>query len=271
MRRAPRDLLRVVIVLAALVAGCGEARAFGLDDVARRAEALAAAPYQKPNTSLPRSLKSLTYDQYRDIRFRPERALWHGTRQPFEVMFFHRGALYEEPVTIHEIAPDGVREIPFDADAFDYGRNKIDRAEMTGVGYAGFRIHFPVNVPTYRDEVVVFLGASYFRAVGKGQRYGLSARGLAIDTAESSGEEFPRFVASWIDRPPRAAKILTIFALLDSPRAAGAYRFVLTPGVTTALDVDARLILRRPVAKLALAPLTSMFLFGSNQRSAGDA
>ena len=102
---------------------------------------------------------------------------------------------------------------------------------------------------------------------GRGQRFGLSARALAIDTAENSGEEFPRFVEFWVERPQPTAKELTIYGLLDSPRSAGAFRFVLRPGVTTALDVDARLFLRKNVAKLGLAPLTSMFLFGANQRS----
>jgi periplasmic glucans biosynthesis protein len=242
------------------------AHAFGLDDVAARAAKLAAAPYQKPSATLPKAIKALGYDQFRDIRFRPERAMWRGTKLPFEIMFFHRGWFYEEPVTIHEVTADGVREIPFDPEAFDYGRNTVDGKELKGLGFAGFRVHFPVNTPGYKDEVLVFLGASYFRGLGKGQRFGLSARGLAIDTAEATGEEFPRFVEFWIERPQPASQELVVYALLDSPRATGAYRFVLRPGVTTALDVDGRLFLRKSVAKLGVAPLTSMFYFGANQR-----
>ena len=271
MRRAGRAaLLAFVAVLTALVPLRGDVLAFGLDDVAARAAKLASASYQKPSSPLPRAIKTLSYDQYRDIRFRPDRALWRNTKLPFEIMFFHRGFFYEDAVTIHEIGGDGVREIPFDAQAFDYGKNKIERDEMKSLGFAGFRVHFPINTPTYRDEVLVFLGASYFRALGRGQRYGLSARGLAIDTAESNGEEFPRFVEYWIARPQATAKALTIYALLDSPRATGAYRFVLKPGVTTVLDVDGKLFLRRNVGKLGLAPLTSMFFFGANQRSARE-
>jgi periplasmic glucans biosynthesis protein len=270
-----RDLLPIVpwcylVVLATLVLAPSVAHAFTLDDVAAKAEKLAGAAYQKPNTSLPKALKSLTYDQYRDIRFKPERALWRNRKLPFEIMFFHLGHFYDDPVVIHELSPEGDRVIPFDADAFDYGKNRVDRDELHDVGFAGFRVHYPLNAPTYRDEVLVFLGASYFRALGRGQRYGLSARGLAIDTAEGSGEEFPRFVEYWIERPSPGARQLTVYALLDSPHAAGAYRFVLRPGVTTAMDVDARVFLRKNVAKLALAPLTSMFYFGSNQRSARD-
>lgn len=263
-------LLGLVALVVAPVLSSTEARAFGLDDVAVRAEKLAAAPYQKPSAGLPKAIKALSYDQYRDIRYRPERALWHNTKLPFEIMFFHRGWFYEDAVTINEVSRGGARAIPFDPDAFDYGRNTFARDELRGTGFAGFRVHFPLNTPEYRDEVLVFLGASYFRALGRGQRYGLSARALAIDTAESSGEEFPRFVEFWIERPSPTAKELTIYAMLDSPRVTGAYRFVLKPGVTTALDVDARLFMRKGGGKLGLAPLTSMFFFGANQRASRD-
>jgi glucans biosynthesis protein len=260
----------VLALLAACVLSSTDARAFGLDDVTARAEKLAGAAYQKPAASLSKALKSLTYDQFRDIRFRPDRALWRNARLPFELMFFHRGFYYEEPVLIHEITPEGEREVVFDPDAFDYGKNKLERDDLPKQGFAGFRAHFPINSPGYRDEVLAFLGASYFRALGRGQRYGLSARGLAIDTAENSGEEFPRFVEFWIERPKPNAQELTVYALLDSPSAAGAYRFVLRPGVSTSLDVDVRLFLRKSVTKLGLAPLTSMYSFGANQRSSRE-
>ena len=260
----------MLALLAACVLSSTDARAFGLDDVTARAEKLAGAAYQKPAASLSKALKSLTYDQFRDIRFRPDRALWRTARLPFELMFFHRGFYYEEPVLIHEITPEGEREVVFDPDAFDYGKNKLERDDLPKQGFAGFRAHFPINSPGYRDEVLTFLGASYFRALGRGQRYGLSARGLAIDTAENSGEEFPRFVEFWIERPKPNAQELTVYALLDSPSAAGAYRFVLRPGVSTSLDVDVRLFLRKSVTKLGLAPLTSMYSFGANQRSSRE-
>ena len=264
-------LRRGVLVLgAALGLFTTQAWAFGLDDVALLASKRAASPYQKPAGILPKSIKALTYDQYRDTRFRPDRALWRNAKLPFEIMFFHPGWFHEDTVAIHEVWAEGVRDIPFDPDLFDYGRNKIDREELLGLGYAGFRVHFPISTPMYKDEVLVFLGASYFRGLGRGQRFGLSARALAIDTAESGGEEFPRFVEFWIERPLRTAKELSIYALLDSPRAAGAYRFVLRPGATTVLDVEARLFLRKNVAKVGLAPLTSMFFFGANQRSARE-
>jgi glucans biosynthesis protein len=262
-------VLRVLVASFAVVAltAAGACRAFDFDDVAKRAKDLAATAYKKPDVNLPKALQELTYDQYRDIRFKPDRALWRNAKLPFEVMFFHQGLYYNYPVRIHEIGPNGnVHDIAFDPDLFDYGHNNLDPKTLKGLGFAGFRVHYPVNSQKYKDEVLVFLGASYFRALGRGQRYGISARALAIDTALMSGEEFPRFTEFWIERPQPNAHELRIFALLDSPSAAGAYRFVLRPGVDTALDVRSRLFLRQNVAKLGLAPLTSMYYFGENHR-----
>jgi glucans biosynthesis protein len=245
------------------------AHAFDFNDLAGRARELASTPYKRP-PALPKELQGLDYDRYRDIRYKPERFLWRGTNLPFEVAFFHQGLFFDQPVRIHEITGNVVREIAFDPDAFDYGANKLDPAKLRGqgLGFAGFRVHFPVNTPKYKDEVLVFLGASYFRALGKGQSFGASARGLAVDTALPTGEEFPRFVEFWLERPEASANALVVYALLDSRRLAGAYRFVLRPGLNTVLDVQARLYMRENVGKLGLAPLTSMFFFGENQRPA---
>ncbi len=266
--RRRSDIAKLRVVSLALVASLLSAvcAAFSFDDVALRARQLAAVSYTKPDGGLPKELQELTYDQYRDIRFKPDRAWWHASKLPFELMFFHQGLYYNYPVRMHEVSSDGVRDIRFDPDLFDYGANKLDPKALRGLGYAGFRVHYAINSPKYKDEVLVFLGASYFRALGKGQRYGLSARGLAIDTGLMSGEEFPRFTEFWIERPDPAARELHLYALLDSPRATGAYRFVLKPGVDTVLEVRVELYLRQNVAKLGVAPLTSMYYFGENHR-----
>ncbi|HSV17210.1 MAG TPA: glucan biosynthesis protein G [Casimicrobiaceae bacterium] len=264
----PRLVLALLLVVLAVTAR--EAQAFGFEDVAARARQLAAAPYRRPDNALPKELQGLTYDQYRDIRFRPDKAYWHGTRLPFELMFFHQGLYYEQPVGMHELVGGTVRDIRFDSALFDYGANQFDPKQLRGLGFAGFRVHYALNTPKYKDEVLVFLGASYFRALGKGQRYGLSARGLALDTGVMSGEEFPRFTEFWIQRPEPNGRELTILALLESPRAAGAYRFVLRPGVETVMDIHARLFMRENVTKLGLAPLTSMFFYGENSRPQTD-
>lgn len=246
------------------------ARAFSFEDVSSRARQLASTAYKAPVSQLAPELRELDYDGYRDIRYRPDRALWHNERLPFELMFFHVGRGFQDAVRINTIEPSGVKPVGFDPALFDYGRNKLDPQKLRGQGYAGFRVHYAVNKPGYKDEVAVFLGASYFRAVGQNQIYGLSARGLAVDTAGPAGEEFPRFSEFWIERPRAGATTLTLYALLESPRIAGAYKFVLTPGVQTTMVVSARLFARDAPGKLGIAPLNTMYAFGENQPGHDD-
>ncbi len=248
-----------------MAASAASAHAFDFEDVAAKAQALAGRPYKEATRNPPAELVALTYDQYRDIRFRPERALWRDERLPFEIMFFHLGKFQTEPVLINEVTPRGVQHVRYRGADFDYGNNKLSPQSWGDIGFAGFRAHYPLNDTRYKDEVAVFLGASYFRALGARQRYGLSARGLAIDTVGGGGEEFPRFVEFWLVEPQATAKSLTVYALLDSPRASGAYQFDIVPGAATTMNVRARLYLRAPVATLGIAPLTSMYFFGENQ------
>jgi periplasmic glucans biosynthesis protein len=258
-----RTLSLVSVLLAALAVG--PVYAFGFEDVVQRAEAAARAPYKSVYREPPAELQALTYDEDRDIRFRSERGLWRSDRLPFELMFFHLGKFQTEPVRINEVTSAGVRHIRYDASAFDFGNNKLSAAKWGDLGFAGFRAHYPLQAKTYKDELIVFLGASYFRALGAGQLYGLSARGLAIDTVGGQKEEFPRFSEFWIERPATDARVLTVYALLESPRSNGAYQFDIRPGETTTVDVRMRIFLRPGVATLGVAPLTSMYFFGENQ------
>jgi glucans biosynthesis protein len=264
--RMPVVPLSRAIVLALTLLPCISSHAFNFYDVARKAQKLSTSSYKPPQKNVSKTLENLTYEQYTDIRYRPEAAWWRSEKLPFELMFFHEGRAYSSPVKINEITNGRVRTIPFNPKAFNYGANRINPADLHHLGYAGFRVHYAINTPKVKDEVMVFLGASYMRGVGKNQVYGLSARGLAIDTALNSGEEFPRFDEFWIEKPVHGAKQLVIYALLDSPRATGAYRFIIKPGEQTITEVKSQLYLRENVTKLGIAPLTSMYFFGENQR-----
>lgn len=266
--RTQRCLAGLATLVALLAAGA--AHAFGFDDVAALAQALSRQP-PRAATAAPAALRALSYDQARDIRYRPERALWRAEGLPFEAMFFHLGYVQTHAVRLHEITPQGqVRPLPYDASAFDFGRNPIDAQALGDAGHAGFRVHAALNSTAYKDELVVFQGASYFRALGAGQRYGLSARALAIDTVGAAGEEFPRLSEFWLQRPAPGARSVVVLALLESARATGAYRFEVTPGSETVTEVQARLFLRPGIRTLGLAPLTSMYFFGENQPQAVD-
>lgn len=270
--RACRALLQLLLRLALSVclAAPLSAAAFALADVDARARQLVDAPYQRPAPNVPKELQALDYEQYWNIRYRADRAYWRGSKSPFEVTFLHQGMQYELPVKVNEITAEGVREIRFDPEAFDYGPNKLDPEAMRALGFAGVRVRHAATGTDAKEDALLFQGASYFRGVGRGQFFGTHARGLAIDTGLSSGEEFPRFVEFWIERPAAQAKELVLYALLDSPRATGAFRFVLRPGVETVVEVTTRIYLRQQVGKLGLAPVHSMFLFASNQPSASD-
>ena len=236
------------------------------EHVAARARRLARIAYSPWGPSLPEALTGLSYEQYRSIRFRPEASLWQD-KALFAVQFFHPGFLYQEPVRIYVIQDEQISALHFDKTLFRYDGSAARVADVVTpeLGYAGFRVHYPHKSDGNRQEVVVFLGASYLRLLGPDHVHGLSSRGLAVDIALDSGEEFPAFKEFWLVRPTPAASTLTFFALLDSPSVTGAYRFDLAPSSRTTLDVDARLYARRDVAKLGVAPLSSMFLYGHNR------
>lgn len=233
--------------------------------VRQMARELSTHPFKAPDESLPEPLKSINYDQYRAIRFKPERALWRGQGLPFEVQFFHRGFFFKNRVDIFIVDNGKALPVPYHPDDFSFG-SLTPPAPGTDLGFAGFRLHAPINRADYYDEVCVFLGASYFRAVAKNEVYGLSARGLSIDTGEPKGEEFPYFKSFWIEKPAPHASAIVIHALLDSQSTTAAYRFTIRPGDETIFDVEMAIYPRTELAHAGLAPMTSMFLFGPNDR-----
>lgn len=237
---------------------------FGFEAVTARAQTLASEPYRPPEP-IPQWLRKLSYDQWRDIRFKPARSLWRGEGLPFEVQFFHLGLFYDRAVAMNVVREGRSRPLAFSSADFDYGANEFGARIPPSLGFAGLRVHGPIKSSDYYDEIAVFLGASYFRAVGRAHVYGLSARALALNTADPQGEEFPWFREFWLVEPEPGAESLTLFALLDSPSITGAYRFVICPGVETTMDVDSVLFPRRPITKLGVAPLTSMFFYGENR------
>lgn len=249
------------------------------DFVVERARAQAQRPYEPPDTMAAAAVATLTYGQQRAIRFRDEEAIWRG-ETPFELQLFHPVGGFRVPVAIHLVESDTTRTLDFDPGLFERG-DELDGVRLdlgAETGYAGFRALSALNEPGRVDEVVSFLGASYFRLLGPGHVYGLSSRGLAVDVASPDGEEFPDFREFWIVRPDTAATTLTFYGLLDGPSVVGAYRFDLTPGspglndappTGTVMDVDARLFVRRDIALLGVAPLTSMYLHGTF-RPGGD-
>ncbi|HEY5741314.1 MAG TPA: glucan biosynthesis protein G [Terrimicrobiaceae bacterium] len=256
----------LTVVLLVIVIGSQRQEEFTFDDVISMAQAMATQGYMSATPALPKELRDLNYDQHRDIRWKDEYTLWRREGLPFQARFFHPGYIFERPVEIrYEVTDQSFERLRYSPEFFNYGKNVFRQKIPDTVGYAGFRIHYPINKPDVLDEVGVFLGASYFRAVAKDLVYGPSARGLALDTAvEKKPEEFPIFTKFWLRRPHRFGKHFTLYALLESKSVTGAYHFTVEPGVETRMHVKAVLFFRKKAEHAGYAPLTSMFWYGEN-------
>lgn len=255
------------------------------DYVLKKAEERARQPFKSPRAEMPAVLREdkLNYDQYRKIRFRNDRAFWLGDNLNFRAEFFHPGYIYQEPVHMFEFTKTHVQRIRFVQDWFDYSDLGIERQVPAETGYAGFKIAHPLSKPGEFAELASFLGASYFRMLGRDQRYGASARGLALDCGESDRpEEFPIFTDFWLGKPAPEDTALKIYALLDSVSCTGAFEIVIRGGETTVAAIETAIIFRepekilaankdrKPLATMGMAPLTSMFWFGENSERKFD-
>ena len=232
---------------------------FGYRDVVAKAETLSKQPFAAQIQDLSTDLQNLDYDLYRRIRFLPEKSVWKNL--PFRLGFFHPGYYYKRRVIFHQIEKDRVRDIPFSPDYFYYDKPIV----FTGhESFVGFKAFVASGQPGLQDEFMSFLGASYFRAIAKGLHWGLSSRGLAVNTGINGPEEFPDFREFWMREPNLADDYVEFYALLDSESVTGGYEFVVRYGTETTFDIKATLFVRKKPEVLVLAPLTSMFYFGGN-------
>ncbi len=261
-------IARGTVVIAAvgwmLASAWGAEEKFDFDLLRQRAQSLAARPAVPARSEVPPWLYDLTYDQLRRIEFNGGHSLWHGRKLPFEVQFLHPGFLHTQTVAVHELYAGRAKPVAFNRDHFNYQDLQVGEIPTT-MGFAGLRLMFPFGGPSARhQELGSFVGASYFRFLHRGAAYGLSARGLALNTWSEGEEEFPRFTEFWLERPTAEARTLTLYALLESDSVAGAYRFVITPGEATVVHVTATVFARRNAKVFGVAPLTSMFWHGEN-------
>jgi glucans biosynthesis protein len=258
---------------AAPAAGAAPApQPFSFDILSQQMKEKAKADYNPDNIALPDFIAKLDYDDYQHIQYRPDHAKWADKGSLFRVHAFHMGWLFKQPVQLYDVESGKATQLIFTTGDFNYYNPAIDHLAATTQlpGIAGFRLNFPLNVPNFFDELVAFQGASYFRALGRGNNYGQSARGLAINAGVSAPEEFPRFSDFYLEKPDPGARSVVVNAALDSPSCTGAYRFEILPGQPTVMNVTARLYFRKDVAELGIAPLTSMFLHGTYDSATFD-
>ena len=218
----------------------------------QEAETLAGQAYTPPPAT-PELLVNLPYDQFQAIRFRPDQSLWRGDGSRFQMMFFHPGLYFRNPVDILVVDEQGATPLGFDKSWFDLPP-KLAQEVPDDLGFAGIKFTYPLTAPDVQNQFMVFAGASYFRGVGRDESFGISGRGLALDTGLPVGEEFPLFRRFWLVKPGKDDSTMTFYALLDSKSVAGAYRFVLTPGSRRSWRWTPPCFFRRGVAQAVWRP-----------------
>lgn len=270
-----RDLLKALTALAAVPAAALAADAplqtgtpvpFNDQTVRQRARALATEDYT-PRPTIPDEWQNISYDQYRKIWFDTRNALWENTDRPQRLDVFPPGLYYPQAVEVNIVADGTASPLVFDLDVFDRSDMFPDLPLNEHIGYSGMRLRADLLGSGRYTEYAVFQGASYFRGIGTGETYGLSARGLALKTGDPMGEEFPDFVAFWLETPDPSDKSVALHALLDSPSCTGAFRFEITHGDMMDMEVEATIFARTELAHVGIAPLTSMFLFDATDRA----
>jgi periplasmic glucans biosynthesis protein len=269
-------LLTLTLVLAAIDANAANTPfpdkppvtyPFTFETLLAEAKHRAATPYSPQRSSLPAVLDKLSPEQYRSIQFNPDAGIWRAEQLPFRLELLRAHHNLQTAVTVSTIEDGMATDVVPTQAMFEMAPAL---PAQTSIPLSGFRVRSRINSNKIWDEFLVFQGASYFRAVAKNLLYGLSARGLAINTAEPSGEEFPAFTHFWIERPGTRANAIVIYALLESESTTGAYRFTVQPGVETLTDVDLTLFPRTEIRVAGIAPLTSMFLFDETNRGRLD-
>jgi glucans biosynthesis protein len=243
---------------------------FTFDTLLADAKRRATTPYAPQKNRLPAGLDKLSPEQYRSIRFNPDADIWRSEKLPFRLELLRAGYSLQTAVTVSTVEEGMAQDVVATPAMFEMESTLPAQLGKVSLPLSGFRIRSRINSSKVWDEFLVFQGASYFRAVGKNLLYGLSARGLAINTAEPSGEEFPAFTHFWIERPNARASAIVIYALLESESVTGAYRFTVRPGTDTVMEVDVTLFPRTEVHVAGIAPLTSMFLFDETNRGRLD-
>lgn len=256
--------LAVCVVALGVCRGGAKADDFGYEQVKERAARLAAAPFSDWRREPPAAVRKMSYDQYRDVRFNPRKAIWRYDHIPYQLQLFHPGWIQSDQVDVNVIQEGRVDAVRYDTDLFDFGTNQIGKVDAKDMKFSGFRVHYPLNRPEYLDELVVFQGATYFRALAKNLVYGLSARAVAVNCGGPGAEEFPRFREFWVCRPEGKDASVRILGLFDSPSLSGAGEFVVTPGASTVMRNRIAVYARTNIAHLGIAPLTSMYWYGRN-------
>ncbi len=237
-----------------------------LKDEARR---LSTKPLAQPAARVPQRFADIGQDQYRDIRWKRDQMIWRDEKRGFRLEPLPAGFVYRTPVDLYLVDGDRAMPIPFDRERFDWGSSVTPPEDGVVLPFSGLKLRRHGEGDAW-PEFAVFQGATYFKSIARGQIYGLTARGLAINTAEPDGEDFPAFTRFYVERPEENAQTVRLFGLLDSRFVTGAYRFTIRSGDETTIDVELTLYPREDLGHIGLGALNTMFLYGPIGRTRFD-
>jgi glucans biosynthesis protein len=240
----------------------GPPQPFDFERLSETARKLAMKPYDEGPIRYQELLNSIDFEAHQRIRFRSERSIWGDGSKPYPIQFFHLGRYFKRPVSIYLLEGGQAREVIYSADYFNFGDPTLAEKLPADLGFAGFRVMDKQGKPDWLS----FLGSNYFRSAGELNQYGLSTRGIAINTGLMDREEFPRFTSFWIEETNKASEAIVIYALLNGPSIAGAYRIESTKGQGVTMTIRAQLFPRTDIERMGIAPLTSMFWFDTHNR-----
>lgn len=245
----------------------GAAKPFSFEALVERAREMAATAYTPPYRPAPPIVAQIDYGAHGEIRFRRDSALFASSPGIYPVTFFHLGRYFPSRVAMHVVEGKTARKVRYSSEYFDMPKDSVARRLPPDAGFAGFRLHESLRRADWQtQDWVAFLGASYFRAIGALGQYGISARGIAVDTAMPTPEEFPEFVEIYIAPAMAEDEPVLVYALLDGPSITGAYRFAIQRTEGVMMEIDKRLFVRQAMSRLGIAPLTSMFWYAEYNR-----
>ncbi len=246
----------------------GSAQPFDFADLIARAKSMAASTYEAPVAPNPEIVGKIDYDTHGKLHYKRDHSPFSDGSGTYPLTFFHLGMYFAKPVHMYLLENGQAREVIYKPDYFDMPEDSIARQLPANSGFAGFRLHENQARDDWKtQDWAAFLGASYFRAIGDEGQYGLSARGIAVNTATSVPEEFPDFRQFFIEPAKNPEDPVTVYALLDGPSITGAYKFLLYRGEGVTMDVEKHLFLRKDIERLGIAPLTSMFWYSEQNKS----
>ena len=166
-------------------------------------------PYSPQRNSLPAVLDKLSPEQYRSIHFNPDAGIWRAEKLPFRLELLRAASQSADRPSRSPPSRTAWPRMWWPRRRCSRWRPRCRRSWEK----CRCRCRASASAAT-STPIKSGMNFWYSRARATSAPspriclYGLSARGLAINTAEPSGEEFPVFTHFWIERPGARANAI---------------------------------------------------------------